>query len=282
MKTASTRPVHRVVAVVVIGFMTACRASEPSVTSSPVSIPAEPPAPVSIRPAPTPTIVGDPFQKGLDKAASAGNLAQSAQTQDDWNLVVSQWQRAIDYLQDVPKSSPDYPVAQKLLPDYRRSLAKAEQQAKRGSNNPSVGAKPKASTDAGIPLIAGRSPATLEENTQEPIEILNSLNQQQADFFTNRKKFASNAKELGNTVADSSNYTYRILSPRAKQAMSTAVARKEQLPSYTGAVFVVKDDKNNEITQTIVCVTQKPSKTPPAMPQLIANEIKCPAGSNSL
>lgn len=281
MKIASTQSVHRIVAGVVIGLMTACRASEPSVTSSPVSIPVESPAPVTVSPSPTPTMVGDPFEKGLDKAASAGNLAKSAQTEDDWNLVISQWQRAIDYMGDVPKSSPDYRVAQKLLPDYRRSLVQAEQQAKQGPNNRSVSARPKPLSDGGIPLIAGRSPSTPEENTQEPIEILNRLNQQQTEFFSKQKKFAASPKELGITVADSPNYSYR-LSPQAKQAMATAVAKKDQLPSYTGAVFVVKDGQNNETTQSIVCVTQKPSKTPPAMPQRVANEIKCPAGSNSL
>jgi hypothetical protein len=74
----------------------------------------------------------NPFVKGVDKAASATQLAQSAQTTDDWRLVLSQWQRAIAFMQAVPASDPNHAAAQKLLVQYRQALARTQQLAKVG------------------------------------------------------------------------------------------------------------------------------------------------------
>ncbi|MEB3359048.1 MAG: hypothetical protein VKK04_20145 [Synechococcales bacterium] len=68
-------------------------------------------------------------ETSAEKAASAAALAQTAQSVDDWNLVISQWQRAIALLQQVPDSAPDYAAIETQLADYRRNLTAAEQQA---------------------------------------------------------------------------------------------------------------------------------------------------------
>jgi hypothetical protein len=68
------------------------------------------------------------FQEALDTAMGAATIAQSAQSKDDWNLVVSRWQSAISLLKAVPKSSANYAIAQKKIADYQRNLAYAQKQ----------------------------------------------------------------------------------------------------------------------------------------------------------
>ena len=62
----------------------------------------------------------------------AASIAQSAQSNDDWNLVVSRWQRAINLLKAVPKSSANYAIAQKKVAEYQRNLAYARKQQNSG------------------------------------------------------------------------------------------------------------------------------------------------------
>jgi predicted aspartyl protease len=77
----------------------------------------------------------DPYQQALNKAASARSISQSAQSQDDWKLVVSRWQQAIQLLKTVPKGSPYRVLVQPKLSEYQRSLAYANKQAARKPNN---------------------------------------------------------------------------------------------------------------------------------------------------
>lgn len=71
------------------------------------------------------------YRQALDRANSAAGIAQSAQSKDDWQLVVNRWQQAIGLMQTVPQSSPDYAQAQRKLAEYRRSLAQSQQQVSR-------------------------------------------------------------------------------------------------------------------------------------------------------
>ncbi len=68
--------------------------------------------------------------------------------------------------------------------------------------------------------------------------------------------------------------------------MMTTQAKRPELRSYTGAVFVVKDG-NDLLTVAGICETDAPSATPPAMPVAPSNTqdrsmIQCPAGSHLL
>jgi len=74
------------------------------------------------------------LQEANEKADSATTLAQTAQSGDDWNLVASQWQRALTLLESIPEGSPEYNDAQNQLPNYRNQLANAQQQANRLAN----------------------------------------------------------------------------------------------------------------------------------------------------
>jgi len=255
--------------------LNACRASQspaptpvPSLIASPSTVASSP------SPSPQPTIPGDPFEKASNKAASARILAQDAQTAEDWNLVSSQWQRAIDFMQAVPRSDRNYAAAQKLLPSYRQALARAQQIAKQGGRRPSAIAAN--NSKGGIPLIVA-VPGSDAAST------IATLNQQQIEFFTQQKRFAVNLAELKSTIStDNPNYLFVTVGSGNNRATSRAIAKQSGLPSYTGTVFATKDAQNNDTTVAIVCVTAQPSRTAPAPPQLDGKEAKCPAGSSRL
>ena len=73
----------------------------------------------------------DPYKLALEKADSAGNITVSAQSQDDWNLVASRWQQAIQLMRSIPGTSPYRSLAKAKLTEYQRNLAYAKQQASR-------------------------------------------------------------------------------------------------------------------------------------------------------
>ena len=73
----------------------------------------------------------DPYKLALEKADSAGSITVSAQSQDDWNLVASRWQQAIQLLRSIPQTSPYRSLAKTKLTEYQRKLAYARQQASR-------------------------------------------------------------------------------------------------------------------------------------------------------
>lgn len=57
----------------------------------------------------------------------AAVIAQSASSNEDWNLVGSQWEKAIALLKAVPKSNPNYAMTQKKIVEYQKNLTIAEQ-----------------------------------------------------------------------------------------------------------------------------------------------------------
>ncbi|MBD2530532.1 retroviral-like aspartic protease family protein [Nostoc flagelliforme FACHB-838] len=69
------------------------------------------------------------FEMGRDKAVGAWSISQSAQSPDDWNLVVSQYRDAIALMRRVRRQSPEFAIAQTKITEYRRQLKYAQQQA---------------------------------------------------------------------------------------------------------------------------------------------------------
>jgi hypothetical protein len=230
------------------------------------------PSPVAASPSPKPTVPINAYQKGMDKAASATTLARDAQTPEDWKLVITQWERAISFLKSVPRDNPNYPKAQKLLPDYQQQLANARQQAKTNPRQTTtVAQKP---SEGGIPLF-------VTSDNANAIEAMNTLNQKQTEFFNQKKRFASNLAELGSgVVPENPSYSYTTRGDE-KQAISTAIAKRDGLPSYTAAVFMVKDGNNN-LLLSIVCASQQSSKVAPALPRVDGKQLKCGNGSSSV
>jgi clan AA aspartic protease (TIGR02281 family) len=70
----------------------------------------------------------------IDKAESATNISQAAQSKDDWTLVADRWQRAVDLIKTVPASSPYRAMAKTKLTEYQRNLKYAKQRAAKASS----------------------------------------------------------------------------------------------------------------------------------------------------
>lgn len=71
------------------------------------------------------------YDLALDKADSAFNISQSAQSSDDWQLVASQWRDAIALMQTLPTNSPYNAIAKTKIAQYQQHLIQAQQQADR-------------------------------------------------------------------------------------------------------------------------------------------------------
>ncbi|QSJ16962.1 hypothetical protein JYQ62_35775 [Nostoc sp. UHCC 0702] len=82
----------------------------------------------------SPTFIpkSDNFREAVNQAISASNLTQSAKTQDEWKIIVHQWQAAIALMKKVPSSSPNYSIAQQKITEYQRNLSYAQKNATGG------------------------------------------------------------------------------------------------------------------------------------------------------
>ena len=94
---------------------------------------------VSPRPEPSPTAepVAKPqpaesvsYQAAISLASSAYQLSQSAISPDDWGLVASKWQRAIEQLERVDSNSDRHKTAQAKIAEYTRNAEHADSQVK--------------------------------------------------------------------------------------------------------------------------------------------------------
>lgn len=165
------------VSTALLALTTACSQSEPSPNASVAVAPTSPPLKASRRPprvssavSPTasPTTSPEHFQDGLDAGMSAATITQSAESKDDWNLVVSRWQSAIDLLKTVPKSSPNYARAQQKISEYQRNLAYAQKQ---------VNSPPKPKTKANVTQpVAGTPSQTSPLSPAAPTNIPRQTN----------------------------------------------------------------------------------------------------------
>jgi clan AA aspartic protease (TIGR02281 family) len=78
------------------------------------------------------------YEQALDAALSAESIGQSAQSADDWRLVISRLQEAIKLLKQIPSSSSYHAPAQSKLAQYQKNLRLAQQRSTRpGSSTPS-------------------------------------------------------------------------------------------------------------------------------------------------
>jgi hypothetical protein len=138
----------------------------PLPTPTPLSVA---PTPIPASPTPPPVNTATAYQDAVAKRAQAERLAQTAQSGDDWGLVVSQWQQAIALLEAVPADSPDYTNAQAQLPGYQTKLADAEQRA---ASQPAVTNAPPPSTTFTVSSdIACPAVSTTPES--KPLELTN-------------------------------------------------------------------------------------------------------------
>jgi predicted aspartyl protease len=118
---------------------------------------ASPPATLAPKAANPPIAALDPYQRAIARASSAVSIGQSAQSQDDWRLVASRWQQAIELMTSVPSSNPHHELAQDKLSEYKRNLAYAQQQANQSAIN---------SNSTGVVVLESQPPV---ETPDQPI-----------------------------------------------------------------------------------------------------------------
>ncbi|MCU0544738.1 MAG: hypothetical protein MUE44_21645 [Oscillatoriaceae cyanobacterium Prado104] len=71
----------------------------------------------------------DPFAESISFATQAANLAQSANSKQDWDEVAALWVQAVAWMQAVPPSNPRRAFAEKKVMEYMRNLTYSQQQA---------------------------------------------------------------------------------------------------------------------------------------------------------
>ncbi|HEY9762992.1 MAG TPA: hypothetical protein V6D07_10735 [Trichocoleus sp.] len=104
---------------------------QPAETTSP-----DPVASPQTQPSSQPQASADPFRDAVNLAGEASQLVQTAQTSEDWKQVADTWQRAIDLMQQVPQSSPNYAIAQQKAVEYLPNLQYAQQTYERLTASP--------------------------------------------------------------------------------------------------------------------------------------------------
>lgn len=139
--------------------------------ASPPSQPAEPisaspvPSPIAEEPVSQPLSnpsQANPYERALDTAQSATSISQSAQSPDDWNLVVSRWQEAITFLKAVPTSSPYHKLAKDKIRLYQQNLVQAQKQASRSAARPNP---------TPVVVIAPKQPSTSSRLNHSQIAV---------------------------------------------------------------------------------------------------------------
>ncbi|MEG4487123.1 hypothetical protein [Microcoleus sp. D2_18a_B4] len=71
----------------------------------------------------------DAFTESINFATQASNLAQSANSKEDWDEVAALWVQAVAWMQAVPPGSPRRAFAEKKVVEYMRNLVYSQQQA---------------------------------------------------------------------------------------------------------------------------------------------------------
>jgi hypothetical protein len=66
------------------------------------------------------------FRWAVNRAMSAAELTQTANSRDEWSIVTTWWKEAIDLMAAVPKSHPKYQLAQQKVEEYQQNLTYAQ------------------------------------------------------------------------------------------------------------------------------------------------------------
>jgi hypothetical protein len=70
------------------------------------------------------------YRDGINLASSAYSLSQSAVSSDDWSLIASRWQQAVEQLKQVNAKDQNYAIAQQKVVEYGRNANHATAQLK--------------------------------------------------------------------------------------------------------------------------------------------------------
>jgi type II secretory pathway pseudopilin PulG len=118
----------------------------------------------------------------------------------------------------------------------------------------------------------------------EATTYIGSMLRAQQAYFLEYNTFARSVQDLQIGIkSETENYSYRVL-PQGNQkqhVMITATAKKSELKSYTGVVYIVAN-KKDKLTMTAICETANPNTTAPAKPKIptkLSEKVQCPTGS---
>jgi|GEM_PF-4086495 len=103
---------------------------EPEQAPAQVAIKVEPPEATTT---PEPPMVT--LQDALPVGYKAATLAQTAKTKEEWNAVAKQWLAAIEILEEVPETSPDYSTAKAKRNEYLKNIEIANAKAQAASGD---------------------------------------------------------------------------------------------------------------------------------------------------
>jgi hypothetical protein len=123
-----------------------------------------------------------------------------------------------------------------------------------------------------------------EASQSEGRQRIGSMTRAQQAYFLENDKFAGSIKDLALGInSETTNYSFRTISQgnQKQQVVMTATAKKPELKSYTGIVYLIKN-KKDVFTQSAICETEQPSMTAPAKPKLPTKStetVQCPSGS---
>jgi hypothetical protein len=72
------------------------------------------------------TLKSEAFRWAVNRAMSAAELTQTADSRDEWSIVSAWWKEAIELMGAVPRSHPKYQLAQQKVEEYQQNLTYAE------------------------------------------------------------------------------------------------------------------------------------------------------------
>ena len=67
----------------------------------------------------------EPFAEAVRLATNAAELAQAAQTNEEWGKVGVQWDEAAQFMMKVPEEHEQYAIAQDRIPTYQKNRDEA-------------------------------------------------------------------------------------------------------------------------------------------------------------
>jgi hypothetical protein len=94
------------------------------------------------------------WDKALYFGMTAANLAQTADTPENWNFVHTVWQYAIESLQDIPSDAPQYTEAQAKIEQYRQDQEIARQHHQQLATETAQARQPTSSEAESNPAVA--------------------------------------------------------------------------------------------------------------------------------
>lgn len=145
---------------------------------------------------------GQAFRLAVNRAMSAAELTQRATSKEEWLVVLNWWKEAIDLMRIVPRTNPNYAIAQEKIGEYQRNLEYARAKTLAGTTTESHSLWSIGSRRADVIQIQGQPSQTTRYDTlcQETLSYSNSTVVLNNGIVT---EFEDNAKNLKATNQNS-------------------------------------------------------------------------------